>query len=205
MQVKLHNQLLVATNNSGKVKELRQLLVELKNAVFVTPKDLGLSLDVAETGSTYAENARLKAEAYSQASGLIALADDSGLEVDALNGAPGLYSARYSNKPGANDADRRAYLLENLSGLPHPWTARFRASLVISVPGKAEIPVFSGVCEGEIIFEERGKNGFGYDPIFFIPAEGRTMAQLSDQTKNQISHRGRAVQAAMPTLRELLG
>ncbi|MEN8240992.1 MAG: RdgB/HAM1 family non-canonical purine NTP pyrophosphatase [Chloroflexota bacterium] len=203
MQAKLTNKLLIASNNSGKVKEFHQLLAALENVTLVTPIELGISLTVEESGSSYLENARLKAEAFSEASGLIALGDDSGLEVDALDGAPGLYSARYSARPGADDADRRRYLLDNLSGKPRPWTARFQASLVIAIPGEQTRPEFAGVCEGEIIPTERGVNGFGYDPIFFIPAEEYTMAQLSDQKKNLISHRGRAVAAALPALKAL--
>jgi XTP/dITP diphosphohydrolase len=204
MQTKLQGRLLIATNNPGKVKEFQQLLSDLPGVALVTPKQIGISLSVAETGSTYAENAVLKARAFAQESGQMALADDSGLEVDALEGAPGLFSARYSTKPGANAADRRAYLLENLAGKPQPWTARFRAVLAVSIPREEQVSVFEGVCPGEIVAEERGDNGFGYDPIFFIPEQEMTMAQLSDVEKNRISHRGRAVQAALPTLRELL-
>jgi XTP/dITP diphosphohydrolase len=205
MQTKLHNQLLIASNNPGKVKEFRQLLSELRDVALVTPQELGISLTVEETGSTYAENATLKAGAFRAASGLAALADDSGLEVEALDGAPGLYSARYSSKPGATSADRRAYLLENLSSKPRPWRARFRAVLAVAIPGEAQARLFEGTCPGEIIPEERGDNGFGYDPLFWIPEKGLTMAQLSDQEKNRISHRGWAVQAALPTLQEFFG
>jgi XTP/dITP diphosphohydrolase len=203
MQTNLQSQLLIATNNLGKVKEFRQLLENLENVILVTPKNLGLALSIEEVGSTYAENAALKANAFADASNLPSLADDSGLEVDALNGAPGLYSARYSSKPGANSADRRAFLLANLAHLPRPWTARFRAVLAATIPGEKAVKLFEGVCEGEIISEERGENGFGYDPIFFIPEKGLTMAQLSDQEKNLISHRGRAAQLALPTLQKL--
>ena len=199
MQAKLQNRLLIATNNPGKVKEFRQLLAELENVMLLTPEELGISVQVAEIGSSYAENAALKAGAFAAASGLPALADDSGLEVEVLGGAPGLYSARYSAKPGATSADRRAFLLENLSGVPRPWKARFRAVLAAALPG-AEVAYFEGVCPGEILPEERGDNGFGYDPLFFIPEYGRTMAQLSDEEKNRISHRGRAVQVALPLL-----
>jgi XTP/dITP diphosphohydrolase len=204
MQTKLQKQLLIASNNPGKVKEFRQLLSELRNVTLVTPQELEISLKVEETGSTYAENAALKARAFVRTGGLLVLADDSGLEVDALDGAPGLYSARYSSKPGATSADRRAYLLENLSGKPRPWRARFRAVLAVAVPGEPEVLSFEGVCPGEIIAEERGENGFGYDPLFFIPEKDLTMAQLSDEEKNRISHRGRAVQAALPSLQELI-
>ena len=204
MQRILQKKLLIATNNPGKVKELRQLLIGLAGVELVTPGELGLKMRVKESGESFTENAGLKARAYTQATGLVVLADDSGLEVDALGGAPGLFSARYSVKPGATDADRRAYLLENLAGKPHPWTARFQAVIAMSVPGD-EIKYAEGVCEGEIITEERGTNGFGYDPIFFMPKLGRTMAELSDEEKNRVSHRGQGVRAAIPTLKEIFG
>ncbi|MBP8165384.1 MAG: non-canonical purine NTP pyrophosphatase, partial [Anaerolineales bacterium] len=134
--------LLIATNNKGKVKELQELLQGLK-AELVTPADIHLTLDVEEDGRDYAENAAKKAIAFARASGLISLADDSGLEVDALDGAPGLYSARYHPKPGATDADRRAYMRENLQGKPQPWTAHFHATIAIAIP-EGELPVVEG-------------------------------------------------------------
>ena len=126
-------QLLIATNNTGKIIELQDLLNDL-NVELITPSQINLKLDVIEDGLTYAENATKKAIAFAKASNLISLADDSGLEVDALDGAPGLYSARYSPKPKASDADRRAYLLQNLQDKPHPWTARFHATIAIAIP-----------------------------------------------------------------------
>lgn len=194
--------LLIATGNRGKVKELQTLLASLEVAL-VIPKDIGLDLEVVEDGLTYAENAGKKARAYSQASGMIALADDSGLEVDALAGAPGLYSARYSPLPQATDADRRAYLLQNLENKSRPWTARFHATIAISVP-EQQVLFAEGNCLGQIISDERGENGFGYDPIFFIPELQRTMAQLSLQEKNRLSHRALAVNNALPLLRKVL-
>jgi XTP/dITP diphosphohydrolase len=202
MQTQLQKVLLIATNNPGKRKELHQLLEILPPIELVTPKEMGISLKIEETGTSYRANAALKAQAYVQASGLVVLADDSGLEVDALDGAPGLYSARYSGQPGATDADRRTFLLHNLGGAPRPWTARFRAVVAVAVPDE-EIRFAEGVCEGEIIPEERGSNGFGYDPIFYMPKLERTMAELSDEEKNKVSHRGRAVMAAMPILQEV--
>jgi len=193
--------LLIATENKGKMKELHALLDDL-GVELVTPSMLGLSLKVEETGSTYAENAALKAEAYARASGLIALGDDSGLEVDALNGAPGLYSARYLSRPGATDADRRAYLLENIKDQPRPWRAHFHATVAIAA-GAGPVRFAEGDCHGEIIPEERGANGFGYDPIFFIPEMNQTMAELGDEIKNRLSHRALAVQNARPILMEL--
>ncbi|GAB4502538.1 MAG: XTP/dITP diphosphatase [Anaerolineales bacterium] len=193
--------LLIATENPGKIRELQQILAPL-GLELVTPRGLGLTLKVEEDGLTYAENAAKKAREYCAASGLPCLADDSGLEVEALAGAPGLYSARYSAKPGASDADRRAFLLENLRGKPRPWLARFRATVAILAPGGE--PIFAeGRCEGEIIPEERGQGGFGYDPIFFLPQLGKTMAELPEEMKNRLSHRARAVEAALPILQKL--
>jgi epoxyqueuosine reductase len=191
-------QLLLATTNQGKIRELRAILAGLPLEV-ITPADIGLNLDVAEDGSTYAENAAQKALAFARASGLTALADDSGLEVDALDGAPGLYSARYLSKPSASDADRRAFLLQNLDGKPRPWTAHFRATVAIASPAGG-VESAEGTCPGEIIPEERGNGGFGYDPIFLLPELGLTMAELPEKTKNCLSHRARAVQAAKPIL-----
>ena len=168
------------------------------------PQDLGLTLHIAETGNSYAENAALKAKAWAEATGLLALADDSGLEVDALHGAPGIFSARYAPQPNATDADRRRYLLQQLAGHPRPWTARFRCVIALAEP-QGKIHLAEGRCEGEIIPEERGTHGFGYDPIFLIPERGQTMAELPPAEKNRISHRARALQAALPTLRRLLG
>lgn len=195
--------LLLATNNKGKLRELQAILADLPLEL-VTPADINLDLDVFEDGATYAENASKKALAFAHASRLVCIADDSGLEVDALDGAPGLYSARYSSKPGASDADRRAYLLQNLNGKPRPWKARFRATVAIAGP-EGSVQIAEGICPGEIIPEERGTGGFGYDPIFFMPELGQTMAELSDETKNRLSHRARAVQAAKPILMRLFG
>jgi len=194
--------LLIATGNKGKLRELEALLKDL-GLELVMPKDLGLALEVEETGSTYAENAALKARAFAQASGLVSLADDSGLEVEALGGAPGLYSARYSPLPGASDSDRRAYLLQNLLGHPRPWTARFHAAIAIAAPD-GRVRFAEGTCPGEIIPEARGAGGFGYDPIFMLAGLGKTMAELEMGEKNRLSHRARAVQAAVPILKELL-
>jgi XTP/dITP diphosphohydrolase len=193
--------LLIATNNKGKVKELQDLLNDT-DIELVTPAQIDLDLDVIEDGDTYAENATKKAIAFAQASGLVSLADDSGLEVDVLDGAPGLYSARYSPKPNATDKDRRLYLLQNLQEKPHPWTARFHATIAIATPN-AKIHLTEGFCEGEIIPEERGTGGFGYDPIFLLQELGKTMAELSMDEKNHLSHRARAVMKAKPVLRKL--
>lgn len=195
--------LLIATNNQGKVIELQDLLKQI-DVKLVTPSQIGLNLDVEEDGSTYEENAGKKAIAFAKASGLISLADDSGLEVDVLNGAPGLYSARYSPKQGAKDADRRAFLLQNLNGKPRPWKAHFHATIAVAKPS-GEVEFAEGNCHGEIISEERGTGGFGYDPIFFIPELGQTMAELEMDEKNQFSHRARGVMNALPILKRMFG
>ena len=152
------SKLLIATNNPGKVRELQELLTG-SGIEFVTPAQINLQIDVEEDGSTYQENAGKKAIAFAKASGLISLADDSGLEVEALGGAPGLYSARYSPKPGANDKDRRDFLLSNLQDKPRPWKAHFHATIAVAnLTGEVEFT--DGNCYGEIIPEERGSGGF---------------------------------------------
>jgi len=198
--------LLLATTNPGKMLEIQRLLPGFELAL---PQTLELHLEVEETGQTYAENAALKARAYCQASGLVTLADDSGLEVDCLGGQPGLHSARYSAVENASDADRRALLLHNLVGRrARPWRAHFHCTVAIAVPagpGQAGQLFFAdGDCPGEIIPAERGSNGFGYDPIFLLPDLGLTMAELSREQKNQLSHRARAIRAALPVLEKIL-
>lgn len=195
------SKLLIATNNQGKVRELQELLTG-SGIEFVTPAQINLQIDVEEDGSTYQENAGKKAIAFAKASGLISLADDSGLEVKALGGAPGLYSARYSPKPGANDKDRRDFLLSNLQDKPRPWKAHFHATIAVANP-TGEVEFTDGNCYGEIIPEERGSGGFGYDPIFFMPELGKTMSELGISEKNRLSHRARAVIAAMPILKRI--
>jgi XTP/dITP diphosphohydrolase len=209
--------LLIATNNKGKVKELQDLLKDT-GIELLTPSQINLEIDVVEDGKTYSENATKKAIAFAEASSLVSLADDSGLEVDALDGAPGLYSARYSPTPNATDKDRRLYLLHNLQDEPRPWTARFHATIAIANPEKLWSPtdllsgvqgqapalqLFEGICEGEIIPDERGTGGFGYDPIFLLKDLGKTMAELSMEEKNRLSHRAKAVIEAKPILKHL--
>jgi XTP/dITP diphosphohydrolase len=192
--------LLIATNNKGKVREIQAILQEL-GLELVTPADLGLELEVEENGQTYAENAIKKALAFSNAAGLAALADDSGLEVDALGGRPGLHSNRFGPQP-STDASRRAFLLQNLDGIPRPWVARFRATVAVASPGRDVITV-EGTCPGQIVPEERGEKGFGYDPIFQLEGLDKTMAELEMDEKNRLSHRGQAVRKAIPILVEL--
>jgi XTP/dITP diphosphohydrolase len=196
------SRLLIATLNQGKLVEFKALLCDL-NAELLTPKDLGIDLTVAEDGNTYAENAYRKASAFAAATGILTLADDSGLEVTALNGLPGIRSARFAPIPAASDSDRRKYLLSQLKDFEPPWQAKFVCVIAISNP-EGDLNLFRGECQGEIIPAEKGHFGFGYDPIFFIPALGKTIAELTLEEKNQISHRARAIKAAVPLLLNLL-
>jgi XTP/dITP diphosphohydrolase len=184
--------LLIATNNRGKVREYRDILGDLPLEL-VTPADIGLELEVEETGATYEENACLKAQTFAQASGLLTLADDSGLEVDALGGEPGMHSHRYAR---GSDADRYRALLERLRDVPpEQRTARFRCVLVLAAP-TGEAYTCEGVCPGVIVDTPRGEGGFGYDPVFYLPERGQTMAELAPEEKNHLSHRGRAGRCA---------
>jgi XTP/dITP diphosphohydrolase len=194
--------LLVATHNQGKLREYRDLLAALPLDVTYLDAE-GIDLQVDESGDSLEENARLKALTYARLSGLWTWADDSGLEVDFLDGAPGVYSARYAG-PGASDADRYRKLLNALAGVP--WerrTARFRCSVALATP-EGLVRTADGACEGIIGFGPAGGNGFGYDPVFYIPGQAQTMAQLAPEIKNRISHRGLASQAAVPLLEEML-
>jgi len=182
--------LLVATNNPGKVDEYDDLLAGL-GFDLCGLAEMGLGTQVEETGQTFAENAQLKALVYGRASRLLTLADDSGLEVEALGGAPGVYSARYAGK-GATDADRYHKLLTALEGVP--WekrAARFRCVIALAWPD-GRLETFEGQCDGVIALEPKGTNGFGFDPVFYMPEHGCTMAELPAEVKNRISHRARA-------------
>ena len=193
--------LLLATNNTGKVKEYRSLLQGIPFEL-VTPKEMGIPMDVEETGTTYEENARLKAYVLSRRSGLLTLADDSGIEVDALDGEPGVMSARYAGE-NASDAERVNYLLAKMKDIPkEKRTARFRCVIAIAQPD-GQVKFCYGECKGLITFEPQGAKGFGYDPVFFFPERGKTMAELPIEIKNQISHRGRAAQKAMLLLKKM--
>jgi len=195
------SKLLLATYNQGKVREYRSLLKSLPFEL-VTPAEQSITITVSEVGRSLEENARLKATVFAAESRLLALADDSGLEVDALGGEPGRLSARYAGE-GASDRDRVDYLLLRLKGVP--WekrSARFRCVIAIATPdGEAEL--CSGECRGIIAFEPRGEHGFGYDPIFYLPELNKTMAELPLEVKNQVSHRGRAARKAYRVLERL--
>ena len=193
---RLMSDLMLATGNPGKVRELRDLLalhLDLTGAALLTPRDWPAPLpDVAETGATFAENARLKAEALAAATGLPALADDSGLCVDALGGAPGLYSARWAGA-GASDADRNTKLLLALADVPpERRTAQFICAIALALPSGRTV-LAEGVCAGLILDTPCGADGFGYDPLFLLPAAGRTMAELTAEEKNRLSHRALAI------------
>jgi XTP/dITP diphosphohydrolase len=194
-------ELLLATSNAGKIREYRFLLDGLGYQI-TTLAEEGIAKAVVESGSSYEQNARLKAISYAKLSQLTALADDSGLEVDAINGEPGVKSARFAGE-AATDAEKVSFLLAKLNNVP--WdgrTACFKCVIAIANPqGHAE--VCHGECRGIIAFEAVGKNGFGYDPIFFLPEMGKTMAELPFEIKNQISHRARASQKARQMLQQL--
>ena len=197
----LSYKLLLATNNQAKVREYRSLLQNL-HFELVAPAELGIITVVDEIGESLEENARLKATTLAAESQLLALADDSGLEVDALGGKPGRLSARYAGEK-ASDKDRISYLLAQLKDVP--WEkrlARFRCVIAIATPaGKVEL--CCGECSGFITFEPKGEQGFGYDPIFYLPELNKTMAELSLEIKNQVSHRGQAARKVYPVLERL--
>ncbi len=197
MPNKTHVKILVATNNAGKLREIRALLTEVD---VVSPTDLNLHLEVEETGATFAANAALKAHAFADHSGLIALADDSGLQVDALNGAPGVLSARYGG-PDLNDEGRWRLLLSELQSFADPAqrTARFSCSVVAAAPDGRTCHA-EGTCAGRIAHQPAGDDGFGYDPVFFLPERNCTMAQLKAGEKNKISHRAHALATIKPLL-----
>jgi XTP/dITP diphosphohydrolase len=192
--------LLIATNNQGKVREFQELLKGLPYTL-VTPKEMGIKLDVEESGSTYQENAGIKAAAFAEASGLLTLADDSGLEVDALNSEPGIRSSRYAGE-GAGDSQRIDFLLSKLKNVPEKQrTGRFRCVIALARPN-GQIKYCEGSCEGLITFAPIGKEGFGYDPIFYFPELNQTMAELPSEVKNHVSHRAHAAAKARLLLQE---
>ena len=195
----MRQKLLLATSNQGKVREYRLLLSDVPFEL-VTPAAEGITTIVDETGTSLEENARLKSTILAAESGLPALADDSGLEVDALGGAPGHLSARYAGE-NASDRDRVDFLLSRLKDVPREKrTARFRCVIALAIP-QGEVELCSGECRGHITFEPRGKHGFGYDPVFYFPELDMTMAELPLSLKNQVSHRGQAARKAAEILK----
>lgn len=182
--------LVLASQNKHKLVELQTILGAMGIEVLLQ-SDVGVDIEVEETGTTFAENAMLKAKAVMEATGIGAIADDSGLMVDALNGEPGVYSARYGGKP--TDLDRTMLLLENMKDVPEEKrTGRFVSSIACALPDGTELTA-EGYCEGNILFELRGDGGFGYDPVFYVPQLGKTFAQAGAEEKNAISHRGNAL------------
>lgn len=180
--------MVLASQNQHKLEEMQRLLAQ-QGVTVVLQSALGLQVEVEETGETFLENARLKAQAVMQASGLPAIADDSGLCVDCLNGAPGVYSARYGGE-GLSDTERYQLLLKAVSG-QGDRSCRFVSSIVLCMPN-GDLIEAEGSCEGTLAYHPKGENGFGYDPIFFVPALKKTFAELTAEEKNQISHRARA-------------
>ena len=194
--------LLLATRNPGKKREYQELLAGLGLAL-VTLDEAGIDLEVDESGTTFAENALLKARGYARASGLPTLADDSGLEVDALGGAPGVHSARYAGA-AATDEDRYRLLLQSMRAVSDGQrSARFRCAIAVAWPD-GPVDIAAGACEGTIAREPRGAHGFGYDPVFLLADRGLTMAELPPEDKNRLSHRARAAASLRPTLQRRL-
>jgi len=196
--------ILVASNNQGKLIEL-QRLSQVEGLEFVTPRQVGISddFDVEETGTTFEENAILKATQYAHAANLYAIADDSGIEVAALGGAPGVYTKRFAGE-NVTDAQRMDFLLEKLKDVPpEKRTARFVAALALAAPDGTILEVQTGYCLGQIALAPQGTGGFGYDPIFIVADTGRTMAELGDDEKDAISHRGNAIRLLLPGLQKL--
>lgn len=193
---------LVATHNHGKLREYAELLSDM-DISWLTLDDAGIAEEIPETGETFEQNARLKAEGYCRVSGLLTLADDSGLEVDALGGEPGVYSARYGDN-GLTDSGRYRLLLSKLESIPdNQRQARFRCAIAVCGPGHVT-RIAEGAVEGVIGREPHGEHGFGYDPVFVIPEYQRTLAELGPEIKNKISHRARALVAIKPILEQLL-
>lgn len=196
--------LLVATGNLGKVREFADMLADL-NVEWIGQKETGFDLDVAETGETFTENAILKATEWGKLAKHITLADDSGLEVDALDGAPGLYTARYGS-PDMSHEERYLHLLENMADVPEgKRTARFRCVIAVSDGEGNVLTTAEGICPGRIALAPKGSHGFGYDPVFIPDGQGgRSMAELLPEQKHSISHRGVAITHLAPFLRQLV-
>ncbi len=198
-------ELLIATNNLHKLEEFREIYADLP-LTLISLAEAGIVLDPAETGVTFAENAILKARAFAAVTHLPVLADDSGLEVDALGGEPGVYSARYGNTAKNDYAGRYQLVLNQLAAKNVPWserTARFKCVIAIAM-GNELIGTVEGAIEGFISYEPKGQNGFGYDPVFYVPELNQTLGQAPPEQKHRLSHRGRAARAAIPLIKQLL-
>ncbi|WP_249703747.1 XTP/dITP diphosphatase [Pediococcus pentosaceus] len=187
----MNNEILIATKNDGKLKEFRQIF-EQKGIVVKSLKDINDDVEIVENGLSFEENARLKADGYAKSIGIPVLADDSGLEIDALNGRPGIFSARYAGDH--NDAANNAKVLSELGGIPdEKRTATFHSTVVVRKPDGSEL-VANGNLRGRILAVPRGDNGFGYDPLFFVEAKNKTLAEMTREEKNKISHRALAIE-----------
>lgn len=195
-------EVLIATNNEGKKRDFEALFNPFGIHV-LTLKDLDTSIDVEETGHTFEENAILKAETVARLLNKTVIADDSGLEIDALDGAPGVYSARYAGEKSTDDENIDKALVELRDISKENRTARFRCVLAVAGPS-IETAVYSGSCEGKIAMERHGENGFGYDPIFYVPSKKRTMAELTAIEKSEISHRGIALRKLQGELKTII-
>ena len=195
----MRERIVLASNNAGKVREFNQLLTDTD--IEVIPQSEFSVTEIEETGLTFVENALLKARNAAAHTGLPAVADDSGLEVDALQGAPGIYSARYAGA-GASDQDNVQKLLEALKNVPEKKrSARFQCLMVYMRHAQDPTPrIFQGTWEGQILYETRGDNGFGYDPVFYVPGQRCSSAQLSPEVKNSLSHRGQALKQLVQSL-----
>ncbi len=192
--------IIFATGNKGKIKEIQMILAELGVEV-ITMKEAGIVIDIEENGQTYEENALIKARAVAEYTDCVVMADDSGLEIDYLNNEPGIYSARYMGEDTSYKI-KNANLVERLTGVPdEERTARFVCAIATVFPDGKEVTT-RGIIEGQIGYEEKGENGFGYDPIFYVPRFGKTTAQLTEEEKNQVSHRGNALKLMKEELKK---
>ena len=199
----MEKRIIFATGNEGKMREIRMILEDLGVPV-LSMKEAGISADIEENGKSFAENAAIKAKAIMEMTGEIVMADDSGLEIYYLDGAPGIYSARFMGEDTSYDIKNRA-LIDKLAGVPdEKRTARFVCAIACALPD-GQILESRGTMEGIIGYEIKGKNGFGYDPIFYLPECGCTSAEISPEKKNELSHRGKALRAMKVTLEEYLG
>ena len=194
--------IVIATANAHKLAEIKEILKPLP-VELLSLKDFPEIPPIEETGTTFEENALLKARPVFEHCGLLTLADDSGLEVDVLNGQPGILSARYAPFPDATDADHRRFLLQELKDKEQPWEAKFHCAIAMITPDGL-LHLFEGNCPGQILPHERGENGFGYDPIFLLPDRDQTMAELTNEEKNNISHRGQAMHDAITVIQAVL-
>lgn len=200
--MKQKKRIVFATGNAGKMREIRMIMEDMGMEIF-SMKEIGVNPDIVEDGATFTENAVIKAKAVAALTDAIVLADDSGLEIDALNKEPGIYSARYMGEDTSYRI-KNANLIERLEGVPEEKrTARFVCAIAAVLPD-GELLTTLGTVEGRIGYEEKGENGFGYDPIFFLPEFGCTSAELTDEQKNEISHRGKALRAMKQLLQEKL-